>query len=187
MSEREILERLRAKLDAAGIPFMLVGSFASTIYGEPRSTRDIDIVIAPTEKSLAALIAALSPDDYYVSPEAAHEALRRGGMFNVIDHATGWKVDLIIRKDRPFSVEEFERRTVRQLFGLDLPVATVEDTILAKLEWAAAGESAQQLRDVEQMIAVVGKTLDLPYIERWADSLGVGEIWRRLFSSSQMR
>lgn len=187
MSVKELLAGLRERLDAAGIPFMVVGSFASTVYGPVRTTQDIDVVIAPTQQALEAFLASLSPDDYYVSEAAARDALARRGMFNVIDQATAWKVDLIIRKDRPFSVEEFDRRQNRIVAGVEVPVATAEDTILAKLEWASAGESELQLRDVESMLSVVGGTLDRAYIERWADSLGVGEVWRRLFSSSQMR
>ena len=82
---------------------MLSGSFASAHYGAPRSTQDIDLVIAATPAELRAFVEALSGKEYYVDLDSALEAHKRQSMFNVIDLATGWKIDLIIRKSRAFS------------------------------------------------------------------------------------
>src|SRR5262249_49511777 len=119
-----LLGRLTEVLVRAGIPYMVVGSFASTFHGLPRTTQDLDLVIDPTPASLAVFLKLLPEDDYYVSPEAARDALARRAMFNVIDIATGWKVDLIVRRDRPFSEEEFRRRAVARLLGHDVYVAS---------------------------------------------------------------
>ena len=75
-----LLRAIVEKLEAMGIPHMVVGSFASTVYGEPRSTRDLDLVIDPTPEQLNRLLAALDPDDYYVDPDVARDALRRRSM-----------------------------------------------------------------------------------------------------------
>lgn len=174
----EFLARIVAALNRAGIPHMVAGSFASTHHGVPRTTQDIDLVIEPQPSTLRAFVAGLSPDAYYVSEEAAVDALRRRGMFNIIDMATGWKVDLIVRKARPFSVEEFARRTPARLLGTEVYIATPEDTILSKLEWSAASGSERQLRDVAGVLAVKRGELDLAYIERWATELGVIVQWR---------
>jgi hypothetical protein len=159
---------------------MIAGSFASTYHGVPRSTQDIDIVIDPTRTGMSAFVASLPEDDYYVDAEAARDALARRSQVNVIDMATGWKIDLIIRKDRPFSVEEFRRREAVDLFGTRVFVATAEDSILAKLEWAKLGDSERQLRDVLGILSVRGASLERGYIEQWAGALGVLEQWRRL-------
>jgi hypothetical protein len=98
-----------ARLEEAGIPYMVSGSLGSVFYGEPRATRDVDVVIDPGEASLTAFLDALA-DDWYVSREAAFAALRERGMFNVVDSATGWKADFVIRKERPYSIEELSRR-----------------------------------------------------------------------------
>ena len=127
---------------------MVVGSFASTAHGEPRTTRDLDLVIAPSLDQLNELLAALDPERFYVDPDVARDALRRRSMFNVIEIATGWKLDLVIRKARPFSIEEMQRRTLTKILGMDVPTATAEDTIIAKLEWAKLGASDRQLEDV---------------------------------------
>ncbi len=172
------LSRLTALLADAGIQHMLTGSFASTYHGTPRTTQDLDLVIDADANRLRALVALLSPEAYYVSEEAALDAYRRGAPFNVIDLATGWKADLILRKDREFSREEFARRLEGEVLGATVFIATAEDTILAKLEWALRGQSERQLRDVAGILAVA-TDLDHDYIERWLTPLGLGEIWHR--------
>ena len=92
----------------------------------------------------------------------------------------GYKVDLIVRKARPFSVEEFCRREPAELFGARVFVATAEDSILAKLEWAKLGDSERQIRDVSGILEVRAGALDRDYIEKWAAALGLTEEWRRI-------
>jgi hypothetical protein len=174
-----LLQTIVATLEAAHIPHMVVGSFASTAHGEPRTTRDLDMVIDPSPTQLNELLNALDPERFYVGPDVARDALRRRSMFNVIEIATGWKLDLVIRKARPFSIEEMQRRTITKILGMDVPTATAEDTIVAKLEWAKLGASDRQLEDVAGILRVRGAELDLDYIERWVTELGLAEPWRR--------
>lgn len=173
------LARIVAELDASGIPHMVAGSFASTYHGEPRATHDIDLVIDPSREQLQRLARGLDPAQYYVSVEAAEEAWTRRGQFNVVDLASGWKVDLIVRKDRPFSREEFSRREPACMLETQVFVATAEDTILAKLEWARLGGSERQLRDVIGVLEMRGADLDRAYIRRWARELDVEALWER--------
>lgn len=86
-SPSSVIVRFAGILDAAGIPYMLTGSFASGIHGQPRASHDIDFVIAPTLGSLNKLLEGLPPDDYYVSREAALDAYGRESLFNVVDMA----------------------------------------------------------------------------------------------------
>ncbi|MBX3227952.1 MAG: hypothetical protein KIT84_28005 [Labilithrix sp.] len=159
---------------------MLAGSFASGIHGTPRSTQDIDIVIDPTFDSLDRFLAAMKGDDVYLDADVARDEFKRRSQFNVIDNATFWKADLIFRKARPFSRSEMDRRVPMQVLGVDAYVASAEDTILAKLEWAKLGESERQLRDVRGILDVKGDALDRAYIEKWLDDLGVRELWQRV-------
>ena len=175
-SAGDFLSRLAAKLDAAGIPYMLSGSFASSYHGVPRTTQDLDLVIDPTRPALHGLLDALPEDDYYVSREAAGTALRRRGQFNVIDLSSGWKADLIIRKNREFSRTEFERRLPGSVLGTEVSISTAEDTVLAKLEWAVKAESERQLRDVAGVLAV-SQDLDQAYLEHWVEKLGLRTAW----------
>lgn len=179
MSAEDIFRRIIGALEAAGIPYMLTGSFASSFHGTPRATQDIDLVIAPTAGQLRHLVELLPETEYYISEEAALDALRRRAQFNVIDLATGWKIDLIVRKDRPFSRAEFDRRSAVELFGLQLFIASAEDVFLAKLEWAKAGQSQRQLEDAANILRVRSDELDRPYIARWVMGLGLQEEWAR--------
>lgn len=138
---------------------------------------DMDAVIDPTPAQLVDLVARLDAAGLYVSDAAAHEALAHRTMFNAIDPATGWKADLIVRKHRAFSDEEFGRRLSTELFGQHVAVATLEDVILSKLEWSTMGGSARQLEDVRRLLAVADDTLDFAYLERWIEPLGVGDAW----------
>ena len=180
MTLEDLAARFFGQLDAAGIPYMVVGSLASSYHGEPRMTRDIDLVIDPSPDALAVLVDRLRDAGLYAEADAARQALAERTQFNVIDPASGWKVDLIIRRDRPFSREEFARREQADLPMGQLQVATAEDTILAKLEWAGLGQSERQLRDAAGIVAVSGDRLDLEYLDRWAVELGVQDSWERI-------
>jgi hypothetical protein len=168
-----LLRSIVAALDAAGVPFMLTGSLAAAYHGAGRATMDIDVVIDPTTPQLHTLLDSLAGPETYVPTEAAVDALARRSMFNVVDTAGGWKVDFIFRKDRPFSETEFERRQRTEYEGCPLWVASVEDLIVAKLEWAKLGGSARQLEDVAALLRVHSGMLDRGYLDHWVAQLGL--------------
>jgi acetolactate synthase regulatory subunit len=174
-----LLRTIMAALEAASIPYMVVGSFASTAHGKPRTTHDLDIVIDPTAETLEQFLGALDLELFYVDAAVARDALRRRTMFNLIEMNTAWKVDLVIRKDRPFSILELRRRIVLPIAEVDVPTATAEDTIIAKLEWAKLGASERQLVDVAGILRVRSATLDLAYVEHWVEELDLVEQWNR--------
>ncbi len=179
--EEAALAEVIDALEYLSIPYMLTGSVAASYHGRPRSTHDADIVIDPTPAALEALVARLASAGFYLNPEAAREALRRQRAFNAIDSTHGWKVDLIPRRDRAFSREEFRRRIT-----VDLPlrartaVVTAEDAVLSKLEWSRlGGDSERQLADAAG-VAAMNPSLDRDYIESWARELGVLDLWHRI-------
>jgi len=177
MSAAEVLRRISAALDRAGIPYMLCGSFASAYYGAPRSTQDIDLVIEADPPQLRTFIQNLPADEYYSDLDAAFEAHQRQSLFNLIDLATGWKVDLIIRKSRAFSQEEFSRRQRINLQGLPLFVASAEDIVIAKLEWSKLAQSQRQIEDVAAILRMRSESLDRSYVEKWIRELGLQKEW----------
>jgi len=182
----DFLARLSAKLTAAGIRHMVVGSFASSFHGVPRSSQDLDIVIDPDAGSLQRFLDSLPAAEYYADADAALDAFRRRSQFNVIDTATAWKVDLIVRKARPFSIEEMRRPIEGDLLGARIFVASAEDTVISKLEWAKLGGGSElQLRDAAGIVALHGTSkLDVAYIERWVSELGLEDSWRRLLATT---
>lgn len=177
MTFADLLARMILLLETADVPYMITGSLASSYHGEPRATRAIDIVIEPSPKGLERLIDGLAESGFYVDREVARQALAERSQFNAIA-PDSTKVDLIIRSDRPFSVEEFGRREPADLLGTPGFVVTAEDLIIAKLEWASASGSDRQLRDIAGIVAV-GQGLDEDYIERWTSVLGINDAWRR--------
>ncbi len=179
MTTEDIFRRILEALRGAGVPYMLTGSFAASYHGVPRATQDIDIVIAPTAIQIRQLVRLLPDTEFYISEEAALEALAREGQFNVIDFETGWKIDLIIRKSRPFSHTEFERRSAVDLFGLQVFIASAEDVLLAKLEWAKTGRSLRQLEDCGNIIRAHWDELDRRYVEHWVTQLVLQAQWEQ--------
>lgn len=165
MSALDVLQQITTALDQAGIAYMLSGSFASAYYGIPRSTQDIDLVIVATPAQLRAFVGNLREDQYYADVEAALEAHTRQSMLNGIDLRTGWKVDLIICKSRPFSQEEFRRRKLVTLQDNRLFIATAEDVIIAKLEWSKLARSQRQIEDVAAILSARRDSLEYRYLE----------------------
>jgi len=174
----DLLAHVISGLDRAGIPYMVTGSLASSYHGEPRATRDVDIVVDPTPIALARLVDDLLAADFYVDAEAAQTALAERTQFNAIGPDAS-KVVFIIRKDRPFSIEEFGRREPADLLGTRGFAATAEDLVIAKLEWAATTDSERHRRDVAGIVAVSAQ-LDVAYVEQWASALGVLGQWQAI-------
>ncbi len=172
-----LLRTVATTLAAADVPFMLTGSIAAAYHGAPRATVDIDLVIVASPGQLRRVVVEWLDAGLYTSEAAALETHRSGGMFNVIDATSGWKVDLIHRMDRPFSHEEFARWIAAELDAVPLAVATLEDVILSKLEWAHLGGSRRQLEDVATLLRVRRGELDTAYVARWVAELGVAAEW----------
>jgi hypothetical protein len=159
---------------------MLTGSVASSAHGMPRSTRDLDIVIAPTGAQLLVLLREFPPDRYYADEQQALQALANRSQFNVIEFATGWKADFIIAQDSEYGRSALARRVLIDVAGTAVYIAAPEDVLIAKLQWAKRGESDRQLEDAIGIIQVQGSKLDLFYIERWVRELDLDEQWQAL-------
>lgn len=181
MTADDVLGRITLALDTSGIPYMLTGSFASAFHGMPRATVDIDLVIAPNADQLRQFVRSLPDSEYYVDLAAALEAFHRRSLFNVIDLETGWKIDLIVRKERAFSRHEFDRRAEIDLHGRRIAIATAEDVILAKLEWAKSGGSGRQIEDVVGVLKIC-TDLDRVYLEYWIAQLEIDSQWQTALS-----
>jgi len=177
MSIAEVFRRVTAALGQAGIPYMLTGSFACAYYGVPRTSQDIDLVIEADPTQLQAFFKLLPSNEYYADLAAALTAQKQRSLFNVIDLKTGWKIDLIFRKSRRFSEEEFSRRKEVVLQGVAVSAATAEDVVLAKLEWAKLAQSERQIEDVAGILAMSGSSLDQTYLEKWIAELGLAVQW----------
>jgi hypothetical protein len=171
-SQDDFLKKLIKSLTDCSIPYMISGSLGSSYHGRPRATKDIDIVIAPTEEQLLEFVKSLGKD-FYVSLEAVRDAFDNNSMFNIIDSLSGWKADFILRKARAFSRQEFERKSIAEIGGIDVWITSPEDIILSKLEWAKNSHSEQQFGDALGVAVIQRDRLDVNYLRKWAEELRV--------------
>lgn len=179
----QVTRRVVAALEAAGVRYFLGGSVASALYGEARSTRDIDLVAAMAPHHVAPFLAALGPA-FYADATAINAAVAAGRSFNVIHLDTMVKADIFIFKADAFGRSQLTRRTARQLDENDptpIYVASAEDTVLAKLQWyhQGGGVSDRQWNDVLGVLKVQGGSLDCAYLAEWARELGLTDLLRR--------
>jgi hypothetical protein len=181
MMPDEVLSWVTEKLEHCGIPYMIAGSFASNMHGLPRTTHDADLIVEIEASSIDKLSQALG-EDFYFDASAAKEAKSLGVISNIIHYESGFKVDLILRKNRPFSREEFQRRQLQLLAGKNCWFATAEDTIIAKLEWSKMGKSERQFSDAVTVAKVQINNLDMDYLRRWAVDLQVEDLLNRLLN-----
>jgi hypothetical protein len=179
------LEPFIVRLERLGIPYFVTGSMAGILYGEPRLTHDVDIVVALTSRDVQRFIDAFPLDEFYCPPEdiLAIE-VRRGqrGHCNLIHHDSGFKADIYIAFDELHRWALTHRKELT-LEGQRVSVAPVEYVILRKLEYFREGGSEKHLRDIRGMLEVSGAQMDRPLLEQWISRLGLAAEWTRALAS----
>ncbi len=176
--ELEVLEAVTQRLDAAGIPYMVTGSIATSYYAVPRMTRDIDLVVALVSGDVEK-VCALFEEDFYFDRDAVRRAVNDRGRFNLIHQASVLKVDFVVRKDSDYRRLEFSRRKSVRIDGGTISIVTAEDLIISKLDWARDTRSEMQLGDVRNLLASV-RDLDRAYLQAWTDRLGLSDLYREV-------
>ena len=175
-----VLLEIAAALDRLGIEWLLGGSLASSILGEPRTSVDIDLALRLQIQDVDRLEQELA-ESFFVDPEPGRDAVRRRTSFNVIHRETMLKVDLFVLGDATFDREQLSRRRPTRISPESpqhVPVSSAEDLVLRKLAWyrAGGGVSDRQWRDVLGILKVQRGRLDPAYLQRWAESLGLTEL-----------
>ncbi|MEM9368154.1 MAG: hypothetical protein AAGD07_19335, partial [Planctomycetota bacterium] len=162
-----------------GIPHMLVGSHASSYYGEPRSTHDIDLVVDLSATMIDAFLMALDTNRYYLS----ESALREGRMANVIDIQTGDKLDLFFLESTAQAKGAFARRRPAKVMGCKIDILSPEDAIASKLRWdAQLGGSERQRADILSMMRIQQAHLDVALLDKLAVECDCNPLWSQLKS-----
>jgi hypothetical protein len=167
-------------LERLDIPYAIVGSFATAVWGDARMTRDIDIVVQLAGEKTDWLCAAFPSDDFYVNQQAAHDAVLQRGQFNVIDFRSGNKIDFMIAGRSEWASQQLARRR-RVQFAPDVEgfVAAPEDVIIGKLVYYQDGGSEKHLRDIASILSQDEGDVDRRYIAEVANLLGLTTIWKR--------
>ncbi|WGV28651.1 hypothetical protein [Halotia branconii] len=157
------------------IPYYVSGGVASSIHGEPRSTRDLDLVVKVEIDQIDLLVKTLEAAGYYC-PVGAVEDLKQGyeGMLNITHTETIANADLYITDTSPFAVSQMARRILPNLDGIPpFWIASAEDVILQKLHWGRGSQSEKQRRDVLGILKLQAQNLDYAYLTAWAERLNV--------------
>jgi predicted nucleotidyltransferase len=174
----DVLKLVTRRLEDAGLSYLITGSIATGLYGQPRMTRDIDIV-AVLYPQHAPRLAELLGAEFEYDAETIADAIARRRIFSVVHRGALQKVDIIVRDDREYEIEKFQRRRRVEVDGQPMWAISPEDLVLSKLVWAKDSRSELQFRDVRSIIALQ-PGLDWPYMERWAMRLTVATLLAEL-------
>jgi len=175
-----VAARVGAILDNLGVSYLIGGSLASSVYGIPRATQDVDLIAALQLRHVDPLISSLGID-FYVSQEATRTAIRDAATFNVVHLATMFKVDIFVAREDPWIRSEFDRARLETIGGITLRFAAPEDVLLHKILWYKMGNevSDRQWNDVLGILRIQAANLDEAYLTRWASHLGVAPLLDR--------
>lgn len=165
-----LLKRITQALDSKNIPYMLSGSIALNNYTIPRMTLDIDIVLELHESKMRDFLSIFG-NNYYLNKDTVIQETRKLGMFNIIDHETGFKVDFILRKNTEYRKLEFERRLRSKVADFEVWIVSPEDLAISKIEWIQQYQSDKQINDIKNLLA--NPEIDRNYIAKWCNQLGL--------------
>jgi hypothetical protein len=184
------LLEVAATLDRVGIEYLLGGSLASSVLGEPRSTVDIDLAVHLREPQLRDFVREIEPA-FFVDEIAAREAVRRRASFNILHRETMLKVDIFVLGDDAFDREQMHRKVfVSPSSDSDrtIAVSSAEDLVLRKLAWylAGGGVSDRQWRDVLGILKVQRGRIELAYLREWGTRLGLLDLVERAITEADL-
>lgn len=175
----DLIDLFVRPMESAGVEYMITGGVASVIYGDPRFTRDVDVVLVLNASDVGPFISSFDAASFYVPPvEVLEEEVRRpeGGHFNVIHHDTALRADVYLAGDVPLHRWALDRVLRLPVGSLTISVAPIEYVIVRKLEYFRDSGSDRHLRDIAMMLRLSGDTVDVPALEEWCRRLGLGAL-----------
>lgn len=184
----EVTLKVTNILEKLGVPYLIGGSLASTLYGMVRTTQDSDIIAEMHPEHARPFVESLQ-NEFFIDEEMITESIQRNSSFNIIHRDTMFKVDVFIPRQRPFQQSQIARAQ-RQIFDLESEIsanfASAEDTVLSKLEWYRMGGevSDRQWRDILGVLKTGAGELDLDYMQKWAKELNVSDLLERALKES---
>lgn len=178
MTEPDLVGLFVAPLERAGVTYMVTGGVASVVYGDPRFTRDVDLVVEMGPESTDAFTSAFAGDDFYLQPEEAllEEVRRRGGRFDVIHRGTALRADVYLAGDDPFHAWAMGHRRRIEVEGLAIWLAPLEYVVIRKLEYYRASGSDRHMRDAAMMLRISAPLVDSVTLGEWSDRRDVVEL-----------
>jgi len=184
MPEPDLIELFVRPLNDLGIRYLVSGSVAAMLYGEPRVTHDIDFVVFLRHNDIARLPTAFPPPEFYIPPPEVigAELSRERGSFNIIHADSGLKADLYGVSRDEIDGWAFRNTNHYSIKGMTINLAPPEYVIVRKLEFYREGGSEKHVRDIRSMLAVTGHQIDKSELYEWIQRRGVQEQWRKIQS-----
>lgn len=186
MEQSELLAYLIEVFDRLGLGYFITGSVATSYFGEPRFTNDIDVIVELTASDISKFCQSFPTEDFYLSAEMVRLAVRERRQFNILHPATGLKVDVFVLKDAAFDQSRYNRRqrlTIKE--GLTAWFASPEDVILKKLVYYKEGGSEKHIRDILGVLKIQENSIDQGYVAHWAAQLGLFDLWQDVLAQSE--
>ncbi|MGC4005704.1 MAG: hypothetical protein QM811_22320 [Pirellulales bacterium] len=153
---------------------------ASSLYGNPRFTNDLDVVVDLESRHLDSLLQKFPQPPYYISEAAVKDAILRRTQFNIIDVVEGFKVDVMVPERNEFNTSRFARKRILPLGPTAFAnYASPEDVVLKKMEYYRDGESEKHIKDIETILQMRNTELDFTYLRNWSERLGLSSILER--------
>lgn len=169
-------------LESIGAPYMITGATAAILYGQPRVTNDLDVVLSLDDNSRAALLRVFPEAEFYVPPESVirtEQARSQRGHFNLIHHETGYKADIYLVGADPLHAWAMpQRRRVQWHVGGTISVAPPEYVVLRKLEYYREGRSSKHPADIRAIVEITG--VDETAMRPWLEKMGLDSQWQEI-------
>ncbi len=188
MTPEGLLKKINAILEELNIPHGVTGGFAIVIWGKPRYTADIDVIIELADsniKPLAQKLLAIDKD-VYADEDMMKEALQYHGEFNFVHPQTGLKVDFFVQEKNPYNKLKMQRVVFRDIEGQKIPFISPEDLIISKLMWSRGNNSQKQFEDIKSIIRNPNIRLDMEYLNSWAERQEVLDVLTTLFAQAKL-
>lgn len=180
MNAAELVQLVLGAFDKLQIPYMVVGSFSSNVYGTPRSTKDADFVVNFEKLHINALMSVLG-SLFSLEPQMSFETITATPRYRIRHLETAFMFEIFQLSDDAHDRSRFQRRTSGLIGDLVAFVPTAEDVIITKLRWSLHGKRQKDLDDVRGVVGVQWKNLDVPYIRHWCDQHGTRTLFDQIF------
>lgn len=175
-----------SRLNELGVRYMVTGSVAMIIYGEPRLTHDVDLIVVLEREHISQLSQIFPPSEFYCPPAEviAIEAARDlGGHFNIIHHKTGFKADMFLGGRDPLHAWGLAKARRLDVEGDSIVVAPPEYVILRKLEYFRSGGSEKHLRDIRSMLTASPELIQESELQQQINARGLQEVWKKALAA----
>ena len=182
-SQEKLLCAIAKILSDLDIEYLITGGMTVSVWGRPRSTVDIDIIVKLTESKAVLLTEAFKKISKlgYADKEMAKESVRSKGEFNFIDADSGLKVDFWVTKGDERSLSEFKNKRLKRIRNQDIYFSSPEDLILSKLLWQKQGGGEKHIEDARSIVAISVDKINREYLKKQALNLDILEDLDELF------